>query len=302
MKMKEVCTLTGLSERAVRLYCEQGLLAPERTEVRGRVYLEFDEPHITELRQIAVLRTAGFSLEEIKTALDEPYLIGKLLRSFRDRLEREQGVQSRVLAALDEIDPASPPADVAALCAVLEPKEERRAYENGAVLRDGGPSFREFCERGGYASDSYTSLDRNVDRGRVVMAVFRVLYWLSAGLNLLVNLANGMIFGGLIVFLVQVVLYIYLFRGVTWIRIVMAVFSFFEAFFCFAMMADCWPTVRQVWATTESGVTTQQMEQTGTWIGVAIFAVIGLIYAAVVYFLGFNAWVSDYLYDRSTRN
>ncbi|MBQ8397930.1 MAG: MerR family transcriptional regulator [Clostridia bacterium] len=302
MKMKEVCALTGLSERAVRLYCEQGLLAPARTEVRGRVYLEFDETHITELRQIATLRTAGFSLDEIKTIFDEPHLIGQLLRGLRERLEREQGAQSRVLAALDEIDPAVPPADAAALCAALAPKEKARAYENGAVLRDGGMSFREFCERGIYASDSYTSLDRNVDRGRVVMEVFRVLYWLSAGLNLLVNLANGGIFGGLIVFAVQVVLYIYLFRGVTWIRIVMAVFSFFEAFFCFAMMADCWPTVRQVWATTESGVTTQQMEQTGTWIGVAIFAVIGLIYAAVVYFLGFNAWVSDYLYDRSTRN
>ncbi len=300
MKMKEVCALTGLSERAVRLYCEQGLLVPERTEVRGRVYLEFDETHITELRQIASLRTAGFSLEEIKTVLDEPHLIGGLLIDLRARLEAEQGAHGRVLAALEAMDPNAPPADAAALCAALAPKEKVREYTNGATLRDGEESFRAFCEQGGYSSGIDTSLDRSIARGRVVMMVFRVLYWLSAVPNLLVNLANGAIFGGLIVFAVQVVLYIYLFRGVGWIRVVLTIFSFFEAFFCFGMMADCWPTMRQVWMTTESGVTTERWISEGSWPGVVIFAVIGLIYAAVVYFLGFNAWVSDYLYDRST--
>lgn len=300
MKMKEVCARTGLSERAVRLYCEQGLLAPERSEVRGRVYLEFDETHITELQQIAALRTAGFSLEEIKTVLHEPHLIGQLLAGLRERLEREQGEQSRILAALETIDPDAPPSDAAALCAALEPRQRFRAYENGAVLRYGEESFRAFCERGGYAGDIGTSLDRNIARGHVVMVVFMVLYWLSAVPNLLVNLANGAILGGLIVFAVQVLLYVFLLRGVGWIRVVLAVFSFFEAFACFAMMADCWPTTRQVWMTTEDGVTTERLIHDGSWAGVAIFAVIGLIYAAVVYFLGFNAWVSDYLYDRST--
>ena len=300
MKMKEVCTRTGLSERAVRLYCEQGLLAPERTEVRGRIYLEFAECHITELQQIAVLRTAGFSLEEIKTILDEPHLIGGLLRNLQARLEAEQGAHGRILGALEAIDPAAPPTTPAALCAALEPREKPRDYVNGAVLRDGEESFRAFCERGGYAENNDTELDRNIARGRVVMFIFRILYWLSAALNLLVNFSTAAFFGGLIVFAVQVVLYIYLFRGVGWIRVVLAIICFFESFFCFAMMADAWPTVQTVWVTTESGATSQRFIESGSWLGVILFGVIGLIYAAIVYFLGFNAWVSDYLYDCST--
>lgn len=300
MKMKEVCTRTGLSERAVRLYCEQGLLTPEKTEVRGRVYLDFDEADITGLEQIAALRGIGLSLEEIKAALQNPGAIASLLDGLRQRLETEQGEQNRVLELLDGISAGTPPDSVDALCRALASDEKPRPYTNGAVLRDDGPSFREFCAQSEYADDTYTILDYNIDRGRIVMAVFRVLYWLSAGLNLFTNLANGALFGGLVVFAVQLVLYIYLFRGVVWIRVMMAIFSAFEAFFCFAMAADSWPSVRQVWMTGKSG-TQQLLAPTGSWIGVVIFCVIGLIYVAVTYFLGFNAWVSDYLYDQSTK-
>lgn len=81
----------------------------------------------------------------------------------------------------------------------------------------------------------------------------------------------------------------------------MAIFSAFDALFCFVMMADYWPSVRQVFVSNHVGVTQQYTEATGSWVGVALFAVIGLIYAVVVYFLGFNKWVSDYLYDCATK-
>ena len=42
MKMKEVCTRTGLTERAVRYYISKGLCTPDTAEKRGagllRVY------------------------------------------------------------------------------------------------------------------------------------------------------------------------------------------------------------------------------------------------------------------------
>ena len=91
MKIKDVCTRTGLSERTVRFYCEQNLLSPEKHEVRGRVYLDFDEKEIAVLQQIAALRSAGMSIDEIRTVQNEPYRIAELLDTLRGRLEREQG-------------------------------------------------------------------------------------------------------------------------------------------------------------------------------------------------------------------
>ena len=38
MKMKEICERSGLTERAVRLYCERGLVHPEKYSERGREY------------------------------------------------------------------------------------------------------------------------------------------------------------------------------------------------------------------------------------------------------------------------
>ena len=43
MKMKEICEKTGLTERAVRLYCERGLLSPDTYTQNEREYLVFSE-------------------------------------------------------------------------------------------------------------------------------------------------------------------------------------------------------------------------------------------------------------------
>ena len=44
MKIKTVCERTGLSDRAIRLYIENGLLAPDKTEnYTGRRSFDFSE-------------------------------------------------------------------------------------------------------------------------------------------------------------------------------------------------------------------------------------------------------------------
>ena len=47
MKMKEVCKRTGLTERAVRFYVAEGLVAPESQNVRGRTYIAVSYTHLT---------------------------------------------------------------------------------------------------------------------------------------------------------------------------------------------------------------------------------------------------------------
>ena len=68
MKIKEVISQTGLTDRAIRLYIENGLVTPENEKsYNGRNNYNFTQTDIEHFEQIAILRKAGFSLEQIKT-------------------------------------------------------------------------------------------------------------------------------------------------------------------------------------------------------------------------------------------
>lgn len=67
MKMKEVLLQTGLTDRAVRLYIENGILAPKNEKsYTGRNSFEFTREDVAVLQRIALLRKADFSIEQIK--------------------------------------------------------------------------------------------------------------------------------------------------------------------------------------------------------------------------------------------
>ena len=68
MKIKEVIAKTGLTDRAIRLYIENGLVTPENEKsYNGRNNYNFTQTDIEHFEQIALLRKADFSLEQIKT-------------------------------------------------------------------------------------------------------------------------------------------------------------------------------------------------------------------------------------------
>lgn len=68
MKIKDVMEKTQLTDRAIRLYMENGLVSPSCNEsYAGRKNIEFSEEDIEALRNVATLRKAGFSISEIKT-------------------------------------------------------------------------------------------------------------------------------------------------------------------------------------------------------------------------------------------
>ena len=68
MKIKEVIAATGLTDRAIRLYIENGLVTPENQKsYTGRNNYIFTQADIDCFEQIAILRKADFSLEQIKT-------------------------------------------------------------------------------------------------------------------------------------------------------------------------------------------------------------------------------------------
>ena len=65
MKMKQVCQLTGLTERTIRFYVEKELCAPETRWMDQRKYYDFSKENVEELRQAAELRKAYFSIQAI---------------------------------------------------------------------------------------------------------------------------------------------------------------------------------------------------------------------------------------------
>ena len=104
MKMKEVISLTGLTDRAVRLYMEKGLVTPPYTEnYNGRKNYDFSPQDIACLQNIALLRRAGFSIAEIQRMQQNTAAIPQVLREF---IERERSLirhKDSILRALDAL-------------------------------------------------------------------------------------------------------------------------------------------------------------------------------------------------------
>jgi hypothetical protein len=135
------------------------------------------------------------------------------------------------------------------------------------------------------------------------MTLYGIWYWLSFAVVLLGVLnARGLDFFAIAVMsAVAVPLFIYLYRGVGWIRGILAIVAFFEAILAFGQAAFFLPGKQVVHSTDMNGVTQTVIEENGSLGLAAAMLVLTLLYAAIVYFLGFSPWVSDYLYDRATR-
>ncbi|MFI7640961.1 MerR family transcriptional regulator [Nonomuraea sp. NPDC049400] len=96
MRIGDLVRRTGVSERLLRYYEEQGLLAPER---RPSGYREYTEAHVETVRRIRCLLAAGLRTSTIATVLPClapdgerlaptcPDVVGQLRRE-RDRIDR----------------------------------------------------------------------------------------------------------------------------------------------------------------------------------------------------------------------
>ena len=73
MKIKAVCEATGLSDRAIRYYIDERLVAPACTEnYLGRRSFDFTEADVKALNSVSMLRKYGFSVSEIRTMIQHP--------------------------------------------------------------------------------------------------------------------------------------------------------------------------------------------------------------------------------------
>lgn len=102
MKIKEVCKKTGLTEKAVRYYVENGLLFPEEYTQRDRTYREYSSEDVRTLQAVTTLRKIGMSVEtirEVEQGKAEEIMQG-YLKDLGSEVERKQ----KLLESLSRAD------------------------------------------------------------------------------------------------------------------------------------------------------------------------------------------------------
>lgn len=103
MKMKEILEKSGLTERAVRLYVQRGLLTPKTSWKNGRDYLEFSCADLQRLKEIGLLRRMGFSLEQIAQMIRVPQQIPGLLQVHLRQLRESSREVTRAAELLEPL-------------------------------------------------------------------------------------------------------------------------------------------------------------------------------------------------------
>ncbi len=140
LRMKDACARTGLTERAVRLYIDKGLLHPLQEEQNDRVLTFFSEEDIARLEDIAVLRKAGFSIDSIVTMTKYPQTIGDIVN---EQLEKtaKAAEESQAVAELLESAAKENCRTVHELCTALN-RESMRSIPVPHI--DSEPNFSKF--------------------------------------------------------------------------------------------------------------------------------------------------------------
>ena len=139
MKIGAVCEQTGLTDRTVRYYTEEGLLNPSFTKnYLGRKTFDFSEEDVAMLKDIAVLRKYGFSIPEIKSILEDPAKSVEIIEALRQK--KQETIQSEqelldVLLTLEKGKPYTVPELAGALnTPKLEETELPEEPDDGCFL------------------------------------------------------------------------------------------------------------------------------------------------------------------------
>lgn len=104
MRIKEVIEKTGLTDRAIRLYINEGLAAPSIEEsYSGRKSIEFSAEDVERLNNVAMLRKAGFSIPDIKSIVDDKASAKKIIENFIEQTEKNIEHETEIVEKLKGI-------------------------------------------------------------------------------------------------------------------------------------------------------------------------------------------------------
>lgn len=105
MKIGAVCQMTGLTDRTVRYYIEEGLLMPTYTKnYVGRKSFDFTDENVTLLQNISVLRKYGFSIPDIRTILTDPTQSSEITQQLIEAKKKTIHSEQMLLDTLLQLD------------------------------------------------------------------------------------------------------------------------------------------------------------------------------------------------------
>ncbi len=149
MKIKDVITETGLTDRAIRLYIENGLVAPSCSEnYAGRKNIDFTQDDVETLKNIATLRKAGFSIAQIKELFSDitkaPDIVSNMIGELSEKVKSGNETVERLKLVLEKEK-----IDVTTICNALNnftadksvPAEDTEPSLVNRILRIAFPSF-----------------------------------------------------------------------------------------------------------------------------------------------------------------
>ncbi len=306
MKMKEICARSGLTERAVRLYCERGLVHPERHWDRGREYLVFSDHNLRELAVVSELRRAEFTLDEIAEMLERPERCGDVLAGWRGRVAEQNLRLTKAKEQLSEVSTN----DTLSAERLAELLGARTASHGAAPYE--GETFAEFCERAPTQTDyspEMVEIARREEKRERLGKTFLIFYSVVMGFMALLSMgltyaSTQLLLPGLVGVAVFILLTVYLFRGATWARVVSIVRHLLSAVLVALQIPNYLPGTRlgAEHVTGMDGTVTVVEKFMPTELG--IFVTGALVVAILldlfcVYMLWFHKGVKEYLYERS---
>lgn len=103
MKIKAVSQQTGLTQKTIRFYESVGLITPKAETVNGRAFRDYSEADIAQLKEIAVLRKARFSIDEILHMQKEPQAVQEIFSDYYSRMKQEMSEMRQLVSVLDSI-------------------------------------------------------------------------------------------------------------------------------------------------------------------------------------------------------
>ncbi|WP_239618577.1 helix-turn-helix domain-containing protein [Cohnella mopanensis] len=216
MKMKEVCTRTGLTERTIRFYVEEKLIDPQMSLMNGREYRDYSERDIAELTTIADLRKLFFSIEEIKKMKQSPETIADVVGAYKLNVSADVQAKSEILRALAQIE-------LNRLNGVDMLAGRLKSISANLPLpkRDITPNFGKY--------DSETKEERELEyerylkRSKRQYTMGKIIVFTIAGLNVVSTIVSSFVEFNLFSLIIQIALSIALVAGVTWIRYLFAI-------------------------------------------------------------------------------
>lgn len=120
MKIKEVIAKTGLTDRAIRLYIENGLVTPENQKsYNGRNNYNFSQADVDCFEQIALLRKADFSLEQIKALKQGGESARDTLLEYLTAKQESVVIGQKIFEALKDF-PAEETVTMESICAKIK--------------------------------------------------------------------------------------------------------------------------------------------------------------------------------------